>query len=76
MHNPTIATETPLRFALEQIPLVDSLLGSMENVVPICLALSTQESSELHTRLTAHSVNPSSALSWEHVRASLFATKY
>ncbi len=56
----------------ERIQLVEDIWDSIAEETPGHLQLSQQDRAELHRRLSAHHADPSSSLSWEQVRASLF----
>lgn len=56
----------------ERIQLVEDLWDSIAEETPGQIQLSQQDRVELHRRLSAHHADPSTSLSWEQVRASLF----
>jgi putative addiction module component (TIGR02574 family) len=76
MQAATITTECLKLSVSERIQLVEDLWDSVANEAPASIVLTTEQSVELHARLAAHRANPSSAVPWDQVRASLYATSH
>lgn len=56
----------------ERIELVEDIWDSIAAETSNSLNLSDAQRAELHKRFAEHQADPSSGLSWEHVRAALF----
>ncbi len=56
----------------ERIELVEDIWDSIAEETSLPLPMSTEELAELERRYAAHLADPSSSISWEQVRASLF----
>lgn len=56
----------------ERIELVEDIWDSIAAETSNSLNLSDAQRAELHKRFAEHQADPSSGLSWKHVRAALF----
>jgi putative addiction module component (TIGR02574 family) len=56
----------------ERIQLVEDIWDSIALDAPDVFPLSAAQKAELDRRVLAHQTDPSSAISWEDVRAKLF----
>lgn len=59
----------------ERIQLVEDIWDSIAADAPDTVELSQAQKSELHRRVAAHRVDPSTAVPWELVRSKLFSSK-
>jgi len=66
---PTDYLKLPLS---DRIQLVEDLWDSIAEEASDTFSLSPEQKAELSRRLAAHKADPSSAVSWEHVRRKLF----
>ena len=59
----------------ERIQLVEDIWDSIAAEAPDIVALSPDQKAELHCRVAAHRVDPSTAVPWDEVRSKLFPSK-
>ena len=59
----------------ERIQLVEDIWDSIAAEAPDIVALSPDQKAELHRRVAAHRVDPSTAVPWDEVRSKLFPSK-
>jgi putative addiction module component, TIGR02574 family len=60
----------------ERIELVEEIWNSIaDDTAAMPFRLSAHERAELHRRLAAHGVEPSSSIPWEEVREKLFKSQ-
>ncbi|AGX88034.1 addiction module protein [Candidatus Symbiobacter mobilis] len=59
----------------ERIQLVEDIWDSIAENTAGALHLSSEESAELHRRLSEHHNEPSSSIPWEQVRSTLFGNQ-
>lgn len=59
----------------ERIQLVGDIWDSIAEETAVSIHLTPENRAEFHRRLATHQTNPSSSISWEEVRATLFQGK-
>lgn len=75
MHTPAATIEYMKLSVSERIQLVEDIWDSIAAEAPNTIELSNAQKTELHRRITAHRVDPSTAIPWELVRSKLFPSK-
>jgi putative addiction module component (TIGR02574 family) len=75
MLNPAINTEYLKLSVSERIQLVEDIWDSIAAEASNTVELSQSQRDELHRRVAAHRADPSTAVSWEQVRSTLFQGK-
>lgn len=75
MHTPTATAEYMKLSVSERIQLVEDIWDSIVAEAPNTVGLSQAQKTELHRRVAAHRVDPSTAVPWEQVRSKLFPSK-
>ena len=75
MSSQAVITEYMKLSVAERIQLVEDIWDSIAAEAPDIVALSPDKKTELHRRVAAHRVDPSTAVPWDEVRSKLFPSK-